>query len=321
MDAPAAASTAARFTSACSVCASIPSGILPVEDGSRPCPSRRPSRRRRSPGYTARARPGRDRSILPVVSSPAPLFLVDSLSSGGAGGGLMVSDSGTVFQRSDHRTARARRGRPVRSGTRDWDPYQSSISGGEAATSVPGCSARRVARLSPASRQTCVRSSRRSVVPERDPPYRTPRPPSHRWLASPAVPARRSVRTMSKVRRARLSFLAKPAICCRSIGCARPRVDDDHGSANRSRAHTCFALAEQASEEARPAHLVAVRSRHELGATAGARPCKPAAPSGGGVGRARRSCNSERDTRRQAWMGSWVRRASEYRGGHGGATL
>ena len=33
----------------------------------------------------------------------------------------MVSDSGTVFQRGDHRTARARRGRPVRSGTRDCD--------------------------------------------------------------------------------------------------------------------------------------------------------------------------------------------------------
>jgi hypothetical protein len=42
-------------------------------------------------------------------------------------------------------------------------------------------------------------------------------------------------------------------------------------SADRSRGHACFALAEQASEETGPAHLVLVRSGHFLRAAADAR--------------------------------------------------
>jgi hypothetical protein len=56
--------------------------------------------------------------------------------------------------------------------------------------------------------------------------------------------------------------------CCRptaSVRVTRPltRVTDDSGSARRSRADACIALAEQASEEASPAPLVPVPCEHD----------------------------------------------------------
>ena len=162
----------------------------------------------------------------------------------------MVGDSGTVFQRRNHRTARERRGRPVRSQTRDCD--RMSQSSPAVKRRPPAPAAQRAGWLAYRrrhARPACVHPGERGRGTGC--PYGTPRPPSHRWLASQRPRPGAGRNDDRKVRRARLSFLAKPAICCRSIEvCSPSSWTTTTGSANRSRAHTCFALAEQASEEA-----------------------------------------------------------------------